>query len=99
MTTPRMLCATKYSATAPSGKLGATALYRDKLRPILLADSGLTEQDAAGDPEGLPARFRTDDRLGLRGSPPMWISGTSRPGPTTIGCPRKGMPSSASCAG
>jgi hypothetical protein len=41
----------------------ATALYRDKLRPILLADSGLTEQDAAGDPERLPARFRADDRL------------------------------------
>jgi hypothetical protein len=42
---------------------GATALYRDKLRPILLADSGQTEQDATGDPEQLPARFRTDDRL------------------------------------
>ena len=41
----------------------ATALYRDKLRPILLADSGLTEQDAAGDPDQLPARFRADDRL------------------------------------
>ena len=41
----------------------ATALYRDKLRPILLADSGLTEADAAGDPDQLPARFRTDDRL------------------------------------
>ena len=42
---------------------GATALYRDKLRPILLADSGLTEGDAAGDPDRLPARFVTDDRL------------------------------------
>ena len=42
---------------------GATTLYRDKLRPILLADSGLTEKDAAGDPERLPTRFVTDDRL------------------------------------
>ena len=33
----------------------ATALYRDKLRPILLAASNLTEEDAAGDPERLPA--------------------------------------------
>ena len=41
----------------------ATALYRDKLRPILLAASNLTEEDAAGDPERLPAAFRTDDRL------------------------------------
>jgi uncharacterized protein DUF6079 len=41
----------------------ATALYRDKLRPILLKASGLTEQDAAGDPARLPAAFRTDDRL------------------------------------
>jgi len=41
----------------------ATALYRDKLRPILLAASNLTEDDAAGDPERLPAAFRADDRL------------------------------------
>jgi len=41
----------------------ATALYRDKLRPILLAASNLTEVDAAGDPERLPAGFRADDRL------------------------------------
>ena len=41
----------------------ATALYRDKLRPILLAASNLTEEDAAGDPERLPAAFRADDRL------------------------------------
>ncbi len=41
----------------------ATALYRDKLRPILLAASNLTEEDAAGDPERLPAGFRADDRL------------------------------------
>jgi hypothetical protein len=41
----------------------ATALYRDKLRPILLAASNLTEEDAAGNPEGLPAGFRADDRL------------------------------------
>ena len=33
----------------------ATALYRDKLRPILLAAHNLTEEDAAGDPERLPA--------------------------------------------
>ena len=38
-------------------------LYRDKLRPILLAASNLTEEDAAGDPERLPAGFRADDRL------------------------------------
>jgi Family of unknown function (DUF6079) len=41
----------------------ATALYRDKLRPILLAAHNLTEEDAAGDPERLPAGFRADDRL------------------------------------
>jgi len=41
----------------------ATALYREKLRPILLTAHGLTESDTAGDPEGLPAGFRTDDRL------------------------------------
>ena len=41
----------------------ATALYRDKLRPILLAASNLTEEDAAGDPGRLPAAFRADDRL------------------------------------
>ena len=41
----------------------ATALYRDKLRPVLLAAHNLTEEDAAGDPELLPAGFRADDRL------------------------------------
>jgi hypothetical protein len=41
----------------------ATALYRDKLRPVLLAASNLTEEDAAGDPDRLPATFRADDRL------------------------------------
>ena len=41
----------------------ATALYRDKLRPILLTDHNLTESDAAGDPEALSAGFRADDRL------------------------------------
>jgi Family of unknown function (DUF6079) len=41
----------------------ATALYRDKLRPILLAAHNLTEEDAAGDPERLPTGFRADDRL------------------------------------
>jgi hypothetical protein len=41
----------------------ATALYQGKLRPILLATANLTEQDAAGDPERLPAGFRADDRL------------------------------------
>jgi hypothetical protein len=40
-----------------------TALYRDKLRPILLAAHNLTDSDAAGDPAGLPAGFRADDRL------------------------------------
>jgi len=41
----------------------ASALYRDKLRPLLLAASNLTKEDAAGDPERLPAGFRADDRL------------------------------------
>ena len=42
---------------------GATALYRDKLRPILLKASNLTEEDATADPERLPTGFRADDRL------------------------------------
>ena len=41
----------------------ATALYRDKLRPILLAAHNLTEDDAASDPDELPAGFRAEDRL------------------------------------
>ena len=41
----------------------ATALYRDKLRPILLTAHNLSEADADGDPERLPAGFRTEDRL------------------------------------
>jgi hypothetical protein len=41
----------------------ATALYRDKLRPILLATHNLTEDDAERNPAGLPAGFRTEDRL------------------------------------
>jgi hypothetical protein len=41
----------------------ATALYREKLRPILLAAHNLTESDAAADPETLPPGFRADDRL------------------------------------
>jgi hypothetical protein len=41
----------------------ANALYREKLRPILLADNSLTEGDAAGDPSRLPAAFRAQDRL------------------------------------
>jgi hypothetical protein len=41
----------------------ATALYRDKLRPILLTVHDLTEGQAAGDPETLPVGFRADDRL------------------------------------
>jgi hypothetical protein len=41
----------------------ATALYRDKLRPLLLRASLLTEEDVAGDPEQLPVAFRADDRL------------------------------------
>jgi hypothetical protein len=40
----------------------ALALYRDKLRPLLLDKYGLTEADAA-DPDGLPDGFRADDRL------------------------------------
>ncbi|HEV2377799.1 MAG TPA: hypothetical protein VGS19_37260 [Streptosporangiaceae bacterium] len=41
----------------------ATALYRDKLRPILLSAHNVTEDDAAQDPGRLPAGFRADDRL------------------------------------
>jgi len=40
----------------------ATALYRDKLRPLLLAAHDLSEPDIAGG-AALPAGFRTDDRL------------------------------------
>lgn len=40
----------------------AAALYRDKLRPLLLTAHSLTEADAAG-PSALPAGFRADDRL------------------------------------
>jgi hypothetical protein len=41
----------------------ATALYRDKLRPIMLTAHNLTEEDLAQEPENLPAAFRTEDRL------------------------------------
>jgi hypothetical protein len=41
----------------------ATNLYREKLRPRLLADHGLTEADLARDPADLPAAYRADDRL------------------------------------
>jgi hypothetical protein len=41
----------------------ATALYQDKLRPVLLAAHNLTEEDAARDPAELPAGFRAEDRL------------------------------------
>ena len=41
----------------------ATALYRDKLRPILLAAHDLTEERCRRDPDALPAGFRADDRL------------------------------------
>ena len=40
----------------------ATTLYRDKLRPILLAAHGLTEADVAGSAP-MPDGFRADDRL------------------------------------
>ena len=40
----------------------ADALYRDKLRPILLKDNNLSEDDAA-DPARVPQTFRADDRL------------------------------------
>jgi hypothetical protein len=40
----------------------AVALYRDKLRPLILSDNGLTEADAA-DPGKLTAAFRAHDRL------------------------------------
>ena len=42
----------------------ATSLYREKLRPILLATHGMSESDvAAVEPGRLPAGFRADDRL------------------------------------
>jgi hypothetical protein len=41
----------------------ATTLYRDKLRPLLLAAHGLTEDQAVGDLEALPTGFRADDRM------------------------------------
>ncbi len=40
----------------------AVALYRDKLRPRILSDNGLTEADTA-DPSKLTAAFRAHDRL------------------------------------
>jgi hypothetical protein len=40
----------------------AATLYRDKIRPLILADHGLTEADAA-DPGRLTAAFRAHDRL------------------------------------
>ena len=40
----------------------AVALYRDKLRPILLAAHNLSEDDVA-DPDRAPAGFQADDRL------------------------------------
>jgi hypothetical protein len=40
----------------------AAALYREKLRPLLLSAHGLTESDTA-DPSPLPDGFRADDRL------------------------------------
>lgn len=42
----------------------ATSLYREKLRPILLATHGLSQSDvAAAEPGKLPAGYRADDRL------------------------------------
>ncbi len=40
----------------------AVALYRDKLRPILLAAHNLSEDDVA-DPDRVPVTFRAEDRL------------------------------------
>ena len=40
----------------------ALALYREKLRPILLQANNLSEDDVA-DPDRAPAAFRADDRL------------------------------------
>ena len=40
----------------------AVALYREKLRPILLQANNLSEDDVA-DPDRTPAAFRADDRL------------------------------------
>ena len=41
----------------------ATRLYRDKLRPHILAAHDLTAADPERDPASLPAGYRTDDRL------------------------------------
>lgn len=41
----------------------ATALYREKLRPLILAAHNLTEADLNRDPATLPAGYRADDRL------------------------------------
>jgi len=41
----------------------ATALYQDKLRPVLLAKHGLELAAVTADPEGVPAGYRADDRL------------------------------------
>jgi hypothetical protein len=40
----------------------AAVLYREKLRPLLLAKYGLTEADTS-DPAALPSGFQADDRL------------------------------------
>lgn len=41
----------------------ATALYREKLRPLILAKNDLTEADLPADPAAQPAGFRAEDRL------------------------------------
>ena len=41
----------------------ATALYREKLRPLILAKNELVEADLAADPADQPAAFRAEDRL------------------------------------
>lgn len=41
----------------------ATALYLEKLRPVLLAKHGLGPTEVTDDPDDMPAGYRADDRL------------------------------------
>lgn len=41
----------------------AETLYEDKLRPILMREHGVTEEQLADDPESVPGGFRSQERL------------------------------------
>lgn len=41
----------------------ATALYEDKLKPVLLREHRITEEQLANDPESVPPGFRSHERL------------------------------------